>query len=42
MDDASLKRYLKELVRGNIKVGMEILADEGLGGPSGLGGGVRQ
>ncbi|MCL1795205.1 MAG: hypothetical protein FWG34_15255, partial [Oscillospiraceae bacterium] len=29
MDDAHLKQYLKKLVRDNIKVGIEILADGG-------------
>ena len=27
MDDASLKRYLKTLVKGNKRIGMEILLD---------------
>ena len=29
MDDAQLKRYLKRLIKGSIKVGIEILTDEG-------------
>ena len=28
MDDARLKRYLKELVAGNMRVGLEILEDQ--------------
>jgi len=28
MDDATLKKYLKQLVVGNMTVGMEILGDE--------------